>query len=329
MRIVTNIHYCAAILLAAAFLAGCSKDSQAPRPTGTAPSTKPSTTEEMVLTPAGYMPKSSTHFVEPGTELGIVNGRIQKFESVSGKMLQDFGPVTITEDPVHSTTNGGSFEQSLSSTTPAVFNGWAAYTFWANPDTTNPITFFSSNWVVPDAPADTSRQQTIFIFDGMQDGTKANSYIIQPVLQFGPSAAGGGEFWAVTNWFVSSKQTFYGTLKAVKTGKILQGVMTETVNTGKKFDYTSSFTGLPKDVSIKVKNVPQAFWCAETLEVYGVKKADQYPDDKNMVFSGIQILQGTTNAPIDWTPVAATTKAKPNAVVISNGSPDGAVTINF
>ena len=67
MRIFTHNHYCAAALLAVTILAGCSKDSHAPKPVSNTPSTGSTGTEEMVLTPAGYMPKSSTHFIEPGT----------------------------------------------------------------------------------------------------------------------------------------------------------------------------------------------------------------------------------------------------------------------
>jgi len=243
-------------------------------------------------------------------------------------MLQDFGPVTITDDPIHNINTGSGFEQSFSSVEPKAVNGWAAYTYWSNPTTANPVTTFTTNWTVPAVPA-TQGAQTIFLFNGMQDGTKSSSYIIQPVLQWGSSAAGGGKYWAITNWFVSSKQTFYGTLETVTAGTALQGVMTETGTTGSNYNYKSVFTGYPTASSITVSNEPEAFWCAETLEVYSVTKAAQYPNQTSMPFSSIQILQGSTNATITWTPVLGTTGALPKAVVNSNSSPGGSVTIDF
>jgi len=328
MRIFTHNRYCAAVLLAVTIFAGCSKDSHAPKPITNTPPAGSAGTEEMVLTPAGYMPKSSTHFVEPGTELRVFNGHIQKIESVSGRMLQDFGQVTVTDDPIHNINTGGSFEQSFSSVEPAAVNGWAAYTYWSNTATTKPVTSFTTSWVVPAVPK-TQGAQTVFLFNGMQDGTKSSSYIIQPVLQWGASAAGGGKYWAITNWFVSSKQTFYGTLETVSAGTSLTGVMTETGTTGSNYNYKSAFTGYPTASSITVSNEPEAFWCAETLEVYSVTKAAQYPNQTSMPFSSIQILQGTANAAITWTPVLGTSGALPKAVVNSNSSPGGSVTIDF
>ena len=52
------------------------------------------------------------------------------------------------------------------------------------------------------APATRSRQ-TIFLFNGIQN-TGANFGILQPVLQYGSSAAGGGAFWSIASWYVTS-----------------------------------------------------------------------------------------------------------------------------
>ena len=163
----------------------------------------------------------------------------------------------------------------------------------------------------------------------MQDGETESSYIIQPVLQWGSSAAGGGKYWAITNWYVSSASAFYGTLATVTAGTSLTGVMTETGKTGSNYNYSSVFTGYPEATSITASNVPEAYWLAETLEVYSVTKAAQYPDATSMAFSGIDILEGTTNPSITWTPVAATGKALPKAVVTSGSSSNGTVTIDF
>jgi hypothetical protein len=325
MQIFKHIHSYAAVLLLGIIFAGCTKDARAPKPATAVTTTTPTRTDDMVLTPAGLMPKANVHFVEPGTELRVSgDGRLQKVESATGNMLQDFGPVTITQDPIHS--NG--FSRALDNVVPRAVNGWAAYTYWSNPTATKPVTSFTTTWTVPAAPS-TQGTQTIFLFNGMQDGTTASSYIIQPVLQWGPSAAGGGKYWAITNWYVSSAHAFYGTLETVTAGNSLTGVMTETGTTGSNYNYKSVFNGYPSASSITASNVPQAFWLAETLEVYGVSKAGQYPHATSMAFSGIDILEGTTNPSITWTPVAATGSALPKAVVTNGSSSDGTVTIEF
>jgi hypothetical protein len=59
--------------------------------------------------------------------------------------------------------------------------------------TGHPVTRFTTTWTVPAAPS-THSDQTVFLFNGIQNSTM----IYQPVLQWGPSGAGGGNFWAVT-----------------------------------------------------------------------------------------------------------------------------------
>ena len=58
----------------------------------------------------------------------------------------------------------------------------------------------TTEWTVPPAPA-TQNGQTIFLFPGIQNSTM----IYQPVLQWGPSAAGGGNYWAVASWYVDGQ----------------------------------------------------------------------------------------------------------------------------
>jgi hypothetical protein len=318
MQIFKNIHFTAAILLAGIILGGCTKENITPKP-----STVSAGNEEMVITPAGLMQKSKVHFIEPGNELQVVGGRLQKIESMSGRTLEDYGEVTINKDPIHFGNDA-----NYADIVPRTVNGWAAYAYWTNTRTSNPITSFTTDWVVPAVPKLAS-SQTIFLFNGMQDGTTASSYIIQPVLQWGPSAAGGGKYWAVTNWYVSSKQAFFGSLETVGSGTSLQGVMTETGTTGSNYNYYSSFAGYPSASSLKVSNVPEAFWAAETLEVYGVSRSTEYPNQTSMPFSSIQILQGNINATISWTGVAATGSSLPKAVIGTNSSPGGLVTIDF
>ncbi|HLY71574.1 MAG TPA: hypothetical protein VKR53_17685 [Puia sp.] len=302
------------------FLGSCTKENVAP-----AAKSSIVNADEMVLTPVGLMEKSKVHFIGDGFQLNVANGRLQKIASASGKMIEDFGEVKYDARLNLNQPDGSRFSDDRY---PAA-SGWIAYAYWSNPNTGNPITNFTTNWVVPSAPT-SQGNQTIFLFNGMQDGTTSTSYIVQPVLQWGPSAAGGGKYWSITNWYVSSSQAFFGTLVNVSTGASLQGVMKQTAHSGNNYSYNSSFAGYSSASALQVNNVPEAFWAAETLESYGVSNTStQYPPNVDIAMKSIQILQGTANASIKWTTAQAARNAAQKAVVVSNSSPNGEVDIYF
>lgn len=321
MRTSMHMRMAVAALLTIIVLGACRKE------TASSKTSDPTASPDggLVLTPVGYMEKSKVHFVGEGYHLSVVKGRLLKVEAKSGRMIEDFGEVKPNDERFN-IRNAGHFSNDI---VPAAASGWIAYAYWSNPNTTKPITNFTTNWVVPSAPS-TKSTQTIFLFNGMQDGLTSTSYIIQPVLQWGPSAAGGGKYWAITNWYVSSSQAFFGSLVTVSTGTSLQGVMKETAVSGSNYSYNSSFTGYPAASALQVNNVPQAFWAAETLESYGVTRpSTMYPPNTDVALTAIQILQGTTNASLSWSTAQATPGSAQKAVVVSNSSPGGEVDIYF
>ncbi len=321
MRLGKQISNSAIAVMAVIAFGGCSKENSAP---GSKPSVTQAAaaTEPSVLTPFGMMPQSKVHFVGQDYAITVQGGRLQQIEKATGKTIQDFGAATALDDNLNI---GKQALNAANSVLPAAASGWIDYAYWAN-DTTKPITYFTTNWTVPAVPA-SQGSQTLFLFNGMQDGTTASSYIVQPVLQWGSSAAGGGKYWAITNWYVSSANAFFGSLVKVSTGTNLQGTMTQTGVTKGLYSYNSAFTGYPT-TDLQVNNVPQAWWCAETLETYGVTTVKtQYPSNEFEAMSSIQIESGSTNKTIKWT--AQNTNATFKAVVVSNASPGGSVDLYF
>lgn len=322
MKKINHVRHIALLAMTIFVLAGCQRDvSKAPA----APATPVSSgTEEMVITPVGLMEKSKVHYIAPGYHLSVEKGRLQKLETKSGKMIEDFG-VVKPNDERFNLLNPNRFANDRVPYT----QGWIAYAYWSNTNTSNPITYFATNWTVPSVPSNKG-SQTIFLFNGMQDGLLSTSYIIQPVLQWGPSAAGGGKYWSITNWYVSSSNAFFGSLVNVSAGTNLQGVMQETSVSGSNYSYNSSFTGYSSASALQVNNVPQAFWAAETLESYGVSRpSTMYPPNTDVAMTSIQILQGSTNASISWSTAQGSPGSAQKAVVVSNSSPGGEVDIYF
>ncbi|KAJ7595791.1 hypothetical protein C8J56DRAFT_1115915 [Mycena floridula] len=71
--------------------------------------------------------------------------------------------------------------------------GWITFASWLNTGSSL-ISSFTTTWTVPPVPAE-NHSQTTFLFNSIQPTDSAA--ILQPVLQYGPSAAGGGAFWVV------------------------------------------------------------------------------------------------------------------------------------
>jgi hypothetical protein len=296
--------------------AACQKSAVAPAK---------SSGDALVLTPAGYMAASRVHFIAEGFHLSVQNGHLQKLENATGRLAEDFGEFKPAEQRFNPRTPA---HASPDKVVPYV-EGWIAYTYWQNPTTSTPVTSFSTTWTVPSTPSDEG-SQTIFLFNGIQDGTTSTSYIIQPVLQWGPSAAGGGKYWAVTNWYVTASDAYYGSLATVSAGASLTGVITQTAVSGSDYSYSSVFTGYPSSTSLSVSNVPEGYWLAETLESYGVSRpGTMYPSNTYDAFTGIDILESSIHPTITWTPEQATSGAAQKAVVVSNSTTNGEIEIYF
>ena len=261
--------------------------------------------DEMVLTPGGLRPKSLVHQVREGEVLRAVNGVVHRVDS--SKKAFRASKVKLRHE-----------------STAALGSGWIADAYWNN-GTGNSITSFTTTWVVPPPPA-TSSGQLIYLFNGIQN--YGNNYgILQPVLQWGFSQAGGGPFWAAANWYVTSGgQAFYTPVVGVNPGDALTGVMTLTGQSGSGFSYDSQFVGIGTTLSIQ--NIAELLWANETLEAYGLTQCSDYPPG-GVAFTDIGI-QTTAGAPgLNWTTQNLVTDCGQNAVVASNANPGGEVDIAF
>jgi hypothetical protein len=151
--------------------------------------------DDLVLTPGGFRPKSFVNAIEPGHKLTVLEtGLFAKVELATNKTTEITKPPTLTAQfAVHGPE--GAPKGHLAPPPGALPNGWQTYAWWDSSDKS--ITYFLTDWVVPPAPS-TSSGQTIFLFNGIQN-TGTNYGILQPVLQWGSSAAGGGTYWSVAS----------------------------------------------------------------------------------------------------------------------------------
>jgi hypothetical protein len=276
--------------------------------------------EELVLTPGGYRKKSLVHHIEPQHMLDFAKGDVKKMH-VSGREVADLGRLEIRKSAEPLMPRNVQHHPGI---LPALGSGWIAYTSWTN-NTGHPVTRFATTWVVPPAPS-TDHGQTIFLFNGIQNSTM----IYQPVLQWGPSAAGGGSYWAVASWYADGQggTAFHSNLVRVNPGDVLVGVMTQTGHSGNQFSYNCEFTGIA-NTGLPITNVQELTWNIETLEAYGVQQCSDYPATNFTSFYAIDLQTSAGHPAITWGVSNAVTDCGQSARVVSNANPGGQVDIYY
>ena len=276
--------------------------------------------EDNVLTPGGYRPRSLVHKVQPGHKLDAARGRLRTL-TPSGAIAADHGE--IPRRPAGRPLMPGNV-MLQPGVVPALGTGWIVYADWSN-NTGTPVSSFATTWTVPPAPA-TQSGQTIFVFNGIQNSTM----IYQPVLQWGPSAAGGGSYWAVASWYADGQggQAFYSSLVQVNPGDVLVGVMTLTGQNGAAFSYDCNFQGLA-NTDLPIQNVDELTWCIETLEAYGLTQCSDYPNTNDTAMTNISLQTGGVSPGLTWAAVDVYTDCGQQAIVVSNANPGGEVDLYY
>jgi hypothetical protein len=281
--------------------------------------------DDLVLTPGGFRPRSFVNVIEPGHGLTrLETGEFAKLELATGKVTQlakpSVGQAQFTAHGPHGAPKGPS--------TPgpgAIANGWQVYAWWDSANKS--LTSFSTEWIVPPAPS-TSSGQTIFLFNGIQN-TGTNFGILQPVLQWGGSAAGGGAYWSVASWYVTSGgQAFHTNLVSVNPGTKLLGIMTQTGASGANYSYSSTFHGIA-NTTLPVNNIALLHWANETLECYSLTKCSDFPAATDTAMGEIAIQIGSAHPALKWAPVNATTGCGQHATVASYANPRGKVDLYY
>ena len=281
--------------------------------------------DQLVLTPGGFRPSSQVHKVEDGQHLDLADGRIRNIHQ-SGLLAADFGEFAPVQ-PSWPLQPGNVINGALTSgaaAVPALGSGWIAYAGWTN-NTGTPVSLLKTAWTVPPAPT-TQSGQTVFLFNGIENATM----ILQPVLQWGVSAAGGGNFWAIGSWYASGPggHSFYSSLTQVAPGTQLVGTMTLTGQSASGFSYDCRFDGIAASV-LPVQNVPELTWCIQTLEAYQISARSDYPPAVMTAMTAINLQVGGNPAPLAWTQNNPVTDTGQHCVVVSNDATSGEVDLYY
>ncbi|KAF8169216.1 hypothetical protein K438DRAFT_1774458 [Mycena galopus ATCC 62051] len=239
----------------------------------------------MVLTPRGPKSPDTMHLVPVGGKVVHIDASTIHVLDASGSIHE-----VVALDP-HATaksTTGGTLPEET---------GWVAYANYYNNDA--PIGSFGTTWNVPSTPP-ANTGQTLFLFNSIEPASFDG--IMQPVLQWGGSAAGGGAFWAVGSWYLYPGGTFFTPLVTVSPGQSIHGGIQLVGGSGDTYNYLSSFNDLD-GTALEVDGGEELVWATITLEAYGVTGSDSYPAGST-VFSGTNLELDNGDFPdITWATV--------------------------
>jgi len=283
---------------------------------------------ELVVTPGGYRPSDMVHKIGADLRLRILTGRLQGVNA-SDEPVADYGSVprdgaNPAMTPGYALPPGVDTPEGSEPVTP-LGRGWIAFAHWTNEDNEH-VSSFRSTWTVPPEPA-TRSGQTIFLFVAMQDTIPMT---LLPALQWGPSAAGGGDYWSVASWYVggTTGAVFHGELVPVNVGDELTGVISLVGRQRAHCDYRCGFEGLA-NADLPVFKVRDLSRCGEVLAAYGIQQCSDYPDGSAMGFRNIELMKGFRRPALAWQPVNTITECGQHVVILSDANPGGEVDVHF
>jgi hypothetical protein len=245
---------------------------------------------DWVQVPGKLMRPDCVHEVPNGAKIVIgEDGNPTGDVMLNGAVISHSEP--CSEAPI-STTHTVSPVNAPGHVPQPPFNGWVE-------DSQEDLSLASSDNVdwesglfyVPSNPSDNGG--TIFIFNGI--APTAQNWILQPVLQYGVSAAGGGNYWAMAAWFVGTGGAWHSPLVTVKSGNTLDGY-TEQTASGSTLDYTSEAydltTGAYSWLSIWSSGLHWTVAYEGVLEVYNVNSCSQLPASDYAYFYDNYVYHG-------------------------------------
>jgi hypothetical protein len=261
-----------------------------------------------VRTPGGFRHKSFVHCVHENEAVARREEGPRKMNIDTGALLEMVQP----EAPPQDLAGAG--------------GGWITWSTWVN-GTGLPIMEFLTTWETPPPPT-TDSGQLIYLFNALEDF--AGSIILQPVLQWGVSAAGGGAYWSVASWYVdSNRHAFCTPAIPVNPGDRLVGDITAAVQPDGSLSYKSEFRGIP-GTALLAHGLLQLSMATETLEVYGLTRFSDYPNTPMTAMTQIDVRL-TTGAPaLNWVIGAMLDPAfGEHTRIVSNASPGGEVDLYY
>src|SRR5450755_92079 len=175
-----------------------------------------------VQIPGELIRPDCVHEIPKGATVEVANGQVTGDVTLNGALYAHYDACSEAAVVTRRRTE-------KSSNAPGTGNGWVEADAWQAPLTSSDnIDYLGGTWMVPTYPL--LDGAVIYLFNGIEPAN--GSWILQPVLQFGVSPAGGGNYWAIASWLVSADQAFFSPLETVYPGNTISGYTEMTTTSG-------------------------------------------------------------------------------------------------
>lgn len=266
-----------ALLLASAFTLPKSANAQnsAQNSSGTAQAYEALKAEHpgWVQVPGQLIRPDCVHEIPNGARVEIgQDGNVTGDVTLNGQVIAHYDP--CSEAPIP--TRHLNASKTLSNN-PG-WNGWVeASQEDVSLGSNDNIDWMSGYFYVPNAPS--MNGGLIYLFNGIEPSSQ--NWILQPVLQYGSSPAGGGNYWGIASWLVGTGGAWHSPLERVNSGDRLWGYTEQTgANSGTLY-WTSEAYDLTTNAYSYINASTWGLhwtWAYEgVLEVYGVNYCSQLP----------------------------------------------------
>jgi hypothetical protein len=190
----------------------------------------------------------------------------------------------------------------------------AAWKTWAQYQNAQKISYLSGVWKVPDPPSSVSTQ-ILYYWNGVEPDDQ--SAVLQPVLQFGQTPAGGGNYWAIASWYVSSSNGVVVTgLVDCDVGDAILGQLT-FLNNG---SWVTNGTNVKNGKSAYFVYTPTEVYdyAYEVLEAYNVdNQCNLYPPSGVVHFTDIVVQSNGKTVTPTWQPMVKNNQCNEQTKVLS------------
>eukprot|EP01156_Anaeramoeba_ignava_P023862 Anaeramoba_ignava/c21806_g2_i6.p1 GENE.c21806_g2_i6~~c21806_g2_i6.p1 ORF type:complete len:302 (+),score=84.10 c21806_g2_i6:19-924(+) len=257
--------------------------------------------QDYVIGPHGIsVHKSCVHHVTSGSHVRTLDDG-----SIIVEYKGDIKPIPKCEYPYKFIRNNKR-EKGVG----ADFYGWQV---WATYEEPNQKSFdvFTDIMTIPSNPPG-FEDGIIYLFPGLQNydwiptdngpDPPDDFDIIQPVLQYGETPAGGGNYWAVASWYVTVYSGYLvADLLPVSPGNKIICNMTHLGQGSEKWfiGATVESTGRTSNLEVSKPRLVSQSWAYIALETYYLDGCDSYPQTP-ITFTSNKLFAENKNLTPNW-----------------------------
>jgi len=280
------------LLAATAFMTSkpASAQSSAPNTSNAVPTYEQLAAEHpgWVQVPGQLMRPDCVHEIPNGAQVEIgQDGKVTGDVKLNGQVIAHYDSCPEAPIPTRHLTASKTLSNNPG------WNGWVeASQENVSLGSNDNIDWMSGYFYVPSNPS--TNGGLIYLFNGIEPATQ--DWILQPVLQYGSSPAGGGNYWGIASWLVGTGGAWHSPLERVNSGDRLWGYTEQTGASNGNLYYVSEAYDLSNNAYSYINATTWGLhwtWAYEgVLEVYGVNYCSQLPSSGYSYFYSSYVDHG-------------------------------------